>query len=117
MKRVTFVCLLAVFMPRPGVDAQDGPYRFVKEIADGGEGGWDYLSVDPAAHRLFVSHGTRIVVIDPRQDTIAGEITEPPGVHGLTVASDLGRGFVANGGGKTLRTVDSAPLQNPHKGS
>jgi len=115
MKRVTFVCLLAVFMPRPGVDAQDGPYRFVKEIAIGGEGGWDYLSVDPTAHRLFVSHGTRIVVIDTRQDTIAGEITETPGVHGLTVASDLGRGFVANGGDNTVSIVDLATLKTLQK--
>ena len=52
------------------VHAQDGPYRPVKEIAVGGEGGWDYLSVDPAAHRLYVSHATRVVVIDTRTDKL-----------------------------------------------
>jgi YVTN family beta-propeller protein len=115
MKRITFVFLLAVLVPRHGVDAQDGPYRFVKEIAIGGEGGWDYLSVDSPTHRLFVSHGTRIVVVDTQQNTIAGEITDTPGVHGLTVASDLGRGFVANGGDNTVSIVDLATLKTLQK--
>ena len=115
MKRVTLVLVFAAFILRPDASAQDGPYRFVKEIAIGGEGGWDYLSVDPAAHRLFVSHGTRIVVIDTRQDKIAGEITDTPGVHGLTLAADLGRGFVANGGDNTVSIVDLATLKTLQK--
>jgi YVTN family beta-propeller protein len=114
MRRNTLVLVLALFLPRLA-EAQDGPYRFVKEIAIGGEGGWDYLSVDPAAHRLFVSHGNRIVVIDTQQDTIAGEITDTPGVHGLTLASDLGRGFVANGGDNTVSIVDLATLRTIKK--
>src|SRR2546423_6094584 len=54
------LCLVAISSPQ----AQDGPYRAGKEIPIGGEGGWDYLSIDPAAHRLYVSHATHIVVID-----------------------------------------------------
>ena len=115
MKRVTLVLAFAVFMLRPDARAQDGPYRFVKEIAIGGEGGWDYLSVDPAAHRLFVSHGTRIVVVDTQQDKIAGEITDTPGVHGLTVAADIGRGFTANGGENTVSIIDLATLKTLQK--
>ena len=67
MRRNTLILTLALLIPCLA-KAQDGPYRFVKEIAIGGEGGWDYLSVDPAAHRLFVSHGNRIVIIDTQQD-------------------------------------------------
>jgi YVTN family beta-propeller protein len=115
MRRITAALVVALCMPCLLAEAQDGPYRFVKEIAIGGEGGWDYLSVDPAAHRLFVSHGNRIVVIDTRQDKIAGEITDTPGVHGLTLASDLRRGFVANGGDNTVSIVDLATLKTIQK--
>ena len=60
---LTVVTLTAAVV---GGHAQDGPYRFSKEIQIGGEGGWDYLSVDPAAHRLYVSHGTKVAVIDTK---------------------------------------------------
>ena len=115
MRRTTVLLAFAVSLLCLRADAQDGPYRFVKEIAIGGEGGWDYLSVDPAAHRLFVSHGNRIVVIDTQQDKVAGEITDTPGVHGLTLASDLGRGLVANGGDNTVSIVDLATLKTIKK--
>ncbi len=115
MRRITLLLVFAVFVLCLRAETQDGPYRFVKEIAIGGDGGWDYLSVDPAAHRLFVSHGNRIVVIDTQQDKIAGEITDTPGVHGLTLASDLGRGFVANGGDNTVSIVDLATLKTIKK--
>src|SRR5450756_1357993 len=116
MRRSTLVLALALLFPGQA-GAQDGPYRLVKEIAIGGEGGWDYLSVDPAAHRLFGSHGNRIVVIDTRRDEIAGEITDTPGVHGLTLAPDLGRGFVANGGDNTVSIVDLGTLKTISTGA
>ena len=115
MKRTTLLLVVAAFLRCVCADAQDGPYRFVREIAIGGDGGWDYLSVDPAAHRLFVSHGNRIVVIDTQQDKVAGEITDTPGVHGLTLASDLNRGFVANGGDNTVSIVDLTTLKTVKK--
>ena len=72
-------------------------YRLAGVIPIGGEGGWDYLSVDPVAHRLFVSHASRVVVVDTRTDTIIGEIADTPGVHGVALAPALGRIFVSNG--------------------
>ena len=91
----------------------DGPYHLLKEIPVGGEGGWDYLSVDPVAHRLYVSHATKVVVIDTATDVVVGEIADTPGVHGFVVAPELGRGFSSNGrenkagivGLKTLQTL------------
>lgn len=77
--------------------AADGPYVFKKDIAIGGEGGWDYLSVDAAARRLYVTHATRVVVIDLDTEAVVGEIADTPGVHGFAVAPDLGRGFSSNG--------------------
>ncbi len=77
--------------------AAEGPYFFKKDIAIGGEGGWDYLSVDAAARRLYVAHATKVVVIDLDTETVVGEVAETPGVHGFAVAPDLGRGFSSNG--------------------
>ena len=72
-------------------------YGRVREIAVGGEGFWDYLSEDAAARRLYVSHGTRVVVIDMQTNAVVGQIDSLPGVHGLAVAPDLGRGFASDG--------------------
>ena len=74
-----------------------GPYHFIKEIPIGGEGGWDYLSVDPASHRLYVSHATKVVVVDTAKDEVVGEIADTPGIHGVAIAPELNRGFASNG--------------------
>jgi YVTN family beta-propeller protein len=82
----------------------------LKEIPVGGDGGWDYLSVDEAGRRLYVSHATKVVVIDLDKDVVAGEITNTPGVHGLAVAPDLQRGFSSNGRSNTASIVDLKTL-------
>jgi DNA-binding beta-propeller fold protein YncE len=87
------------------------PYHFLKQIPISGEGGWDYLSVDSAAHRLYVSHATRVVVIDLATDTVVGEITNTPGVHGLAPAPELGRGMVTCGRENKAAIVDLKTLQ------
>ena len=94
-----------------GLHAQDGPYKFAREIAIGGEGGWDYASVDAAAHRLYVSHATKIVVIDTQTDKPVGEIPDTPGVHGFAIAADLGRGFSSNGRENKASIVDLKTLK------
>jgi len=86
-------------------------YRPVKEIAIGGEGGWDYLITDSAAHRLYVSHATKIVVADTETGKIVGEIPDLPGVHGFAIAPELGRGFTSNGRGNTSTIIDLKTLQ------
>ena len=116
----TVLCFLVLILgaacalPQRG-DAQQGPYRLVKEIPIPGDTGFDYLSVDPVARRLFVSHGTRIVVVDIEHDKIEGEITDVTGVHGLTLGRDLGRGFSANGGENTVGIVDLSTLKTIQK--
>lgn len=91
--------------------AADGPYKQSKIIPIGGEGGWDYLSVDPAARRLYVSHATKVVVIDLDKETVVGEVAPTPGVHGLAVAADLGKGFVSDGQESKAAMVDLKTLQ------
>ncbi|MGE0816128.1 MAG: YncE family protein [Vicinamibacterales bacterium] len=86
-------------------------YHLVKTIPIGGEGGWDYISVDSAAHRLYVSHATKVVVVDIDAGTIVGEIRDTAGVHGFAVAPDLGRGFSSNGRANTSTIVDLKTLE------
>ncbi len=114
MRPNTLVVVLALCIPC-FAEAQDGPYRFVKEVAIGGAGGFDYLSVDPAAHRLFVSNGTRLVVVDTEHGKVEGEIGGVMGVHGIAVAPDLKRGFVTSGGENAIAIVDLATLKTIQK--
>src|SRR6266849_5470965 len=104
-----------LYLAATSLQGQDGPYRFMKEIPIGGDGGWDYLSVDPAAHRLYVSHGTRVVVIDTQANKLAGEIADTPGVHGFAIAADLGRGFSSNGRENKASIVDLKTLKTIQK--
>ena len=71
--------------------AADPTYQIIKEIQIGGEGGWDYLIVDSSAHRVYVSHATKIVVADTETGQIVGEISDTPGVHGI---AQIGRAHV-----------------------
>jgi DNA-binding beta-propeller fold protein YncE len=94
----------------------DGPsYHLLKEIPVGGEGGWDYLSVDSASHRLYVSHATKVVVIDTAADKVVGEVADTPGVHGFVAAPALGRGFSSNGRENKASIVDLKTLQTLSK--
>ena len=95
--------------------AQDSPYRLAHEIAVGGEGGWDYLSVDAAAHRLYVSHATKVVAIDTQANKMVGEVTDTPGVHGFAIAAELGRGFSSNGRENKVSIVDLKTLKTIQK--
>jgi len=88
-----------------------GKYSFVKEIQVGGEGGWDYLSVDESARRLYVTHATKVVVIDLNKDQVVGEIADTKGVHGFALAPKLHRGFASNGQTATVSIVDLDTLK------
>jgi len=105
---LALVCLIPL-CAAPGRAAPS--YHLLKGIPVGGEGGWDYLSVDPTGHRLYVSHATKVVVIDTATDQVVGEIADTPGVHGLAVAPALGRGFTSNGRENKASIVDLKTLQ------
>jgi DNA-binding beta-propeller fold protein YncE len=94
--------------------AADGPYQLIKDVPIGGEGGWDYLTLDAAGKRLLISHGTKVVVFDLTKDAIAGEITDTPGVHGAVIASD-GHIFTSNGRENKASMVDGKTLQTIKK--
>jgi DNA-binding beta-propeller fold protein YncE len=81
-------------------------YHITGEITIGGDGGWDYLTVDSAARRLYVSHQSHVVVVDVDANKVVGDIPDTPGVHGIAIASDLGKGFISNGRGNNVTVFD-----------
>ncbi len=103
---------LAVLPAQP--KAADGPYRPIKDVPIGGDGGWDYLTVDPGAKRLYISHGTKVVVYDMTKDEVVGEIADTPGVHGAVIGSD-GHIFTSNGRENKASMVDARSLQTIKK--
>ena len=85
-------------------------YHFVKKVTIGGDGGWDYLTVDAGARRVYVSHATEVDILDADSLALTGKIEGLHGVHGIAIAADLGRGFVSNGGSSTMTIFDLKTL-------
>ena len=92
-------------------------YHVSSKVKLGREGGWDYLIVDTAGHRVFISRGTHTLVVDARTDSIVGDIEDTPGVHGIALAYDLGRGYTSNGRDSSITVFDLktlAPITRIH---
>jgi outer membrane protein assembly factor BamB len=87
-----------------------GHYRLLRKLPLGGEGGWDYLTLDSAARRLYVPRGTRVVVLDVDSGSVVGEVPGTEGVHGVALAPDLHRGFTSNGRSSTVTIFDTGTL-------
>jgi hypothetical protein len=91
------------------LSAQSGPYAKVTEIKIGGQGGHDYLAVDPGTRRLFISNSTQMVVIDIDKNAVVGTIADTPRVHGIAF-TPAGKGFTSNGGENKASIVDMKTL-------
>jgi DNA-binding beta-propeller fold protein YncE len=100
---ILFVLLALHHLPAAAQSTSSSGYHLIKKIKLGGAGGWDYLEVDPATHRLFISRGTHVIVVDPDQGKIIGDIQDTQGVHGIAFADEFNKGFTTNG-----RTSDSS---------
>ena len=74
-----------------------GPYRLLKTIPVEGDGFWDYLIKDPQLPRLFISHGTCVQVLDLKTEKLMGTIPNTPGVHGIALVQEFGKGFISAG--------------------
>lgn len=108
MKTFLLFCGLVI-----GVNAYaaEPGYHVIKKLPLGGEGGWDYLTVDNTARRLYVSRGTHVMVVDLETDKLAGDIPNTPGVHGIAIADELNRGFISNGRANTASIFDLKTLK------
>jgi YVTN family beta-propeller protein len=110
--RLTVLALCSAIALRS--EAADA-YKFLSEIPIGGEGGWDILTVDSAAHRLYLSHATKIVVVDLEKNAVVGEIPDTPGVHGFIPIPEARRGFSTNGKENKSSVVDLVTLKTISK--
>lgn len=116
--RQLFVCLLAtlavvasvVVSSRARAAAPAG-YHVVKTYKLGGEGGWDYVFVDSAARRVYLSRGTHVMVVDADSGAIVGDIPDTAGVHGVAIAPDLAKGFTSNGRDASVTVFDTKSLK------
>jgi DNA-binding beta-propeller fold protein YncE len=91
--------------------AAPGGYHIAQTIRLGGAGFWDYVTVDPAAHRVYLSHGTHVAVVDTTTNAVSGDVPDTEGVHGVALAPGLGRGFTSNGRAGTVTVFDLASLK------
>lgn len=76
----------------------------------GGDGGWDYVTIDSEHRRLYVPHATHVVVLDADTGKPLGDLPDTAGVHGVALAPDLGKGFASNGRADTVTVFDPASL-------
>ncbi len=127
---VTFAILIAFLAITVGISRANGPasrnpssatsavpapgpsgYHLLKKIKVGGEGFWDYLAFDSPTRRLFISRGTKVVVLDVDSEKPVGEIPDTPGVHGIALVPDRSNGFTSNGRAGTVSIFDLKSLQ------
>jgi DNA-binding beta-propeller fold protein YncE len=106
MRTAVVTALLPLFL-----GAVPTGYHVTGEIKIGGEGGWDYLTADSTARRLYVSHSTHVVVVDLDTHKVVGDIPDTPGVHGIAIAPELNRGFISNGRGNNVTIFDLKTLK------
>ena len=85
-------------------------YHVLNKIKIGGTGGWDYVTVDSDAHRLYATHGTVVDVVDSESGKPVGQIAQLHNVHGVALAPDLGKGFISNGGSNSVTIFDLKTL-------
>jgi DNA-binding beta-propeller fold protein YncE len=102
--------LFSVSLAAVAVAAAAPGYHVIKTYKLGGEGGWDYLTVDAPARRFYISRGTHVIVLDADSGKNVGDIPDTPGVHGVALAPELGKGFVSNGREGTVTVFDVKTL-------
>src|SRR5262249_10862342 len=88
-----------------------GAYRLLQTIPIAGDDGWDHPTVDSAARRLYVTHGTQVVVIDADSGELVGKIDNTPGVRFTVIDPELDRGFISNGGAARLTIFNKKTLE------
>jgi YVTN family beta-propeller protein len=114
MRRTLCALLLCVgsaaFVMYAVAAPQGSGYHLVKKVVLGGEGGWDYVNANPDTHRVYISRGTHIMVVDP-DGKVVGDIPNLKGTHGAALVPDLNRGYSSNGQSNSVTIFDLKTLQ------
>src|SRR6266542_189430 len=104
------------------VSAGPSGYHVAKTVKLGGEGGWDYLTVDSKGRRVYISRSTHVMVVDADSGAVVGDIPNTSGVHGIAIVPDMDKGFISDGRDgavtifdlKTLKALGTVPAgKNP----
>jgi DNA-binding beta-propeller fold protein YncE/mono/diheme cytochrome c family protein len=115
MRKQAAILLAMACLCAGSVKAAPAQYQVKQKYVLGGDGGWDYLTFDPAGKRLFISRGTHVMVVDPYKGSVVGDIPDTPGVHGIALAQDLGKGFTSNGRENSVTVFDLKTLKQTDK--
>ncbi|HEU5453767.1 MAG TPA: YncE family protein [Terriglobales bacterium] len=111
MKSLLRTVLVLLFTAAIAFAAGAPQYKVLDKIKLGGEGGWDYLYVDSSAHRLYISRGTHVMVLDTNTNKVVGDIPNTQGVHGVAISDKDHKGYTSNGGSSTVTPFDPKTLQ------
>jgi YVTN family beta-propeller protein len=105
-------CLAAIFgaLAAPHSLAAQSPYKVLDRWKIGGDGGWDYLIADPPAHRLYLTRGAHVDVLDTTSGKMVGSITGLHGTHGVALDNAGKLGYISDGGGNAVVVFDRATL-------
>ena len=110
MKRI-LALIVALFSIAVVPATAQKSFKLADRVKLGGEGGWDYLTYDPDANRLFITRGNHVMVVDAKSLKPTGDITDLSGTHGVALAPALGRGFITSGGDNMLVIFDLKTLK------
>jgi len=91
--------------------AERSGYHVLKTLPIGGEGGWDYATTDSVGRRIYISHDTRVVVLDADTGEKAGEVPGTQRIHGIAIAAEFGRGYISNGATNNVTMFDLKSLK------
>lgn len=101
-----FATLVILLVSIGAACAQVSGYKIIDSVKLGGEGGWDYLNADPVTGMLFVSRGTHVQVMDMEKRTLAADIPNTNGVHGIALAHEFGKGYISDGRDTAVTVFD-----------
>jgi YVTN family beta-propeller protein len=103
--------LASAFVLLASAGAAPPDYKVIKRIPLGGEKGWDYLTLDSAARRLYIARADRVMVVDVDQGSLAGEVPNCPGIHGVALVPEKDRGYTSNGAEGSVTVFDLKTLK------
>jgi YVTN family beta-propeller protein len=112
MKRIWSVLATSMlFLGLLPAAASEPGYHIIKKVPLPGGTSWDYVFVDAEGRRVYVSHGTQVEVLDADTFEYVATIPNTPGVHGIAVAREFGRGFITAGKSDSVIIFDLKSLK------
>lgn len=108
-------CSLALLVTATAIAAAGPGYKVINTYKIGGDDRWDYLTADAPTRRLYISRATHVMVLDLDSGKPVGNIADTPGVHGVALAPELGRGFTSNGRDSSVSVFDLKTFATSNK--